>query len=363
MRTRFDVWPSHFWNNRRVLPLPLQVRRLDANRALGVTAYYHLNEASVEDLVVAAADRVATPYVARSSGWVSVPLGSGQATFDGTGSAISLTDDQAIVTGQAADRELASGLADANVLYYQVGDDDPKVPRTDVCYAERTLVWFRHWLAARYQHSDALLQAAWGAGATLATATMPEMGAGGGAGGQRSRLLYATAFAQSQSGTPTPTSFAVTGTYAPWLDYRRFMMAIYSAAPALARTALRQADARALIATSGEDHTGLRSSRDWWIRGRALDVVGRYGTSIRLELQQLGTLTFAWTAYHDPDPVIRYRVASVLGLGDSGVALFKESSIINPDLSLPEAGRDLAAVLLPTRRGVGRHVCRRRAGR
>src|SRR6185369_16801922 len=103
----------------------------------------------------------------------------------------------------------------------------------------------------------------------------------------------------------------------------------------------------------GDNLMAMASGRDWWVRGLALDVVGRYAVSTAFELQALGTPSMGWTGYDDPDPIIHYRFWNSFGLGESGQALFSETTLVNPDLSLPEVGRDLAAALLPARRGVG----------
>ena len=161
-----------------------------------------------------------------------------------------MVDTQQTITGQGSDRTLAASFADFNVLYYRAADDEPDPPATDVCFAPQTLAWFRTWLATLYAHSDALLQAEWTTGATLATATPAS---------------YSTAVAQ----------FAATQTYAPWVDHRRFMMTLFSEAPSWARAALRQGDPFAMIGTSGDNVDGMAEGRDWWIRGRALDMIGR----------------------------------------------------------------------------------------
>jgi hypothetical protein len=324
IRTGFDTWAAHFWNTGLPLPHWLQVRRLDVNRSLGVPSYFLIGDP--RDELINAADRVSAPYVVQSSGWLYC---SGGQTPAGNQGAISLVNTQQTITGQANDRALAASFADLNVLYYRAADDEPDPPRTDVCVAPQTLNWFHNWLALLYGHSDAQLQGAWGPGVTLATATPSS---------------YADTVAQ----------FPTTLTYAPWVDHRRFLITLFSEAPSWAREALKDRDPFALIGSSGDNVAGLAEGRDWWIRGRALDVVGRYGTSTRFDLAELGTLSLPWTGYDDPDPIIRYRIAYSLGLGDPCFALFAESTLINPDLTLAEVGRDLAAALLPMRRGLAR---------
>src|SRR5262249_20093322 len=143
-------------------------------------------------------------YVVQSSGWLYC---SGGQTAGGNQAPISLVNTQQTIAGQGFDRTLAASFADLNVLYYRAADDEPDPPATDICFAPQTLDWFRTWLATVYAHSDALLQAQWGAGAALATATA---------------IPYATALAQ----------FASRQTYAPWVDHRKFIMNLFSEAPA-----------------------------------------------------------------------------------------------------------------------------------
>jgi hypothetical protein len=325
MRTGFDAWAAHFWNSPLSFPHRLQVRRLDANLSLGAPAYMFLVGDATDELIPAA-DRISSPYVVQSSGWLYC---SGGQTPGGNQGPISLVNTQQTIIGQGLDRALAASFADLNVLYYRAADDEPDPPATDVCFAPETLAWFRTWLAPLYAHSDALLQAQWGAGATLAAATP---------------ISYPTAVAQ----------FATTQTYATWVDHRRFMMTLFSEAPSGGRAALRQEDPFAMIGTSGDNIGGMAEGRDWWVRGRALDMIGRYGNSTALMLAELGATTIPWTAYDDPDPIIRYRIANSLGWGDPAFALFAESTLVNPDLSLAEVGRDLAAALLPMRRGLAK---------
>lgn len=323
-RTGVGRWPIHFWNDAGVLlPIPLLVRHLDANTSLGISGYFLLPRQH-ED-VVAAADRLGVPYVVRSSGYLRT---SGGEAPDGSGSPFSLTDGEAIASGRVLDTREAASFADANVLYYRVADDEPDPPMTDVSYDARTLGRFRAWLAETYGYADSTLQREWGGSATLATAT------------PRSHAEAVIAF---NAGDPT---------FAPWADHRRFMMDLFSRAPAQAREALRHGDPEALAGTSGDNRMGMATGRDWWVRGRALDLVGRYATSTAIELKSLGAQSIPWTGYDDPDPIIRHRVWTALGLGEDGLALFAETTLVNPDLSLPEVGRDLAAALLPARRGV-----------
>jgi hypothetical protein len=327
-RTGMGAFPVHYWNDAFIaLPGPLFVRHLDANGALGISAFFTISASSPVGIdVVAAADRLAIPYVPQSSGWLYT---SGGQAPDGSGSQLSLTNAQAVASGTAIDRNTAAAWADANVLYYMAGDDEPNPPRTDVSFDPSALTRFRAWLSDAYGHLDSALQAEWGAGVTL-VAAMPRS--------------HADAVAAFNAGGVS---------YAPWVDHRRFMMDLFSRAPATARQALRRGDPRALAGTSGDGLMSMVNSRDWWTRGRALDIVVRKTKGTALILKALGALSMPWTGYDDPDPIIRHQVWSLFGLGEDGMAIFQEMSLINPDLSLPETARDLAAALLPVRRGVG----------
>jgi hypothetical protein len=335
-RTDFKRWPIYFWDTDVLLPRSLLARHLDAYTSLGISAYLPLaepnpnnpSEIRQRDIVIAA-DQLGVPYGVEAAGWLATINGGGtSAPSPGQPCTFALTDGEAFATGMTRANAVGKACADLNVLYYRIGGDEPHPVPTDVSFDPCTMTRFRAWLSERYGHANSRLQREWGSTATLATATPS---------------TYANALA----------AFNSDPTYAPWVDHRRFVMDLFSRAPAAAREGLRHGDPEALIGTSGDRQTSVALSLNWWLRGRALDVVGRYRTSTALELRALRTLSTPWTAYDDPDPIIRHRVWTTLGLGENGLALFAESSLVNPDLTLPEVGRDLTAALLPVRRGVG----------
>jgi hypothetical protein len=333
-RSGIDGFPLHFWNTVQTIPQTLMVRQLDAHSSFGISSLYNVGERALDTDLGTAADRLNVPYGMSTSGWLRAsggiaPDGTGEVLPDGTLRPFSLTNATAIANGRTRDTDQARAVADGNVLFYHVADDEPDPPRTDVSHDPETLSQFQSWLRERYGYADALLQQEWGPAATLASAAP-------------------RSFADAVAAFPAEL------TYAPWLDHRRFIMDLFSRMPTLSRESLRYGDPQARTITSGESWTGLATGRDWWVRGRALDVVGRYRISTGIELAALGTPSMAWTGYDDPDPILRYRFWNALGLGESGQALFNENTFVNPDLTLPEVGRDLAAALLPIRRGVGR---------
>jgi Beta-galactosidase trimerisation domain len=326
-------WPIHFQNNyfrtasNLMLQQSLMVRHLDAQASMGISAYYKVSmPPRAQDDDIAAADRLAVPYVPDTGGWL---VSRGGMTPGGSEAPWSLTDGEAIATGMQREAHNAAVSADSNVLYYKLADDEPGPPDIDVSHDARTLARFRAWLSDVYGYAESALREEWGATAAFATATP---------------LALADTVARFSARDPT---------YAPWVDHRLFMMNVFSRAPAWAREALRRGDPEAATGTTGENWTGVHAGRDWWVRGRALDVVGRYRDSTAIEVKALGTRSIHWTGYDDPDPLIRYRVWNSLGLGEDGLGLFDEKSFLNPDFTLPEVGRDLAAALLPARRGVG----------
>jgi hypothetical protein len=108
-----------------------------------------------------------------------------------------------------------------------------------------------------------------------------------------------------------------------------------------------------MIGTTGEVATALSTGRDWWVRGEALDLTQYYQVSTAIEMKALGKKTTGVAGGDKPDPVIRYEIWRILGLGADNLILFNEDAILNPDLSLPEVSRDLTAAMLPLLRGVG----------
>ncbi len=333
-RSGLDGWPVHFWNWQPLLPQPLLVRHFDTNASLGVWTLRALGDDSLDSDIAASADRINMPYGVSASSWIIVRGGTapdGTPIIGRNGQPVpqlSLTDAARIAAGRADDAVTAANLADGNILFYLIGDQEPRPPRTDASHDLETLARFQIWLRELYGHTESLLQQEWGPTASLASATP-------------------RSFADAVAAFPAEL------TYAPWLDFRRFIMDLFSRIPALSREALQRGDANARIVTTGDSLMAMASGRDWWVRGRALDIVGRYAVSTAFELEALGTPSMAWTGYDDPDPVIRYRFWNAFGLRESGQALFSEATLVNPDLSLPEVGRDLAAALLSARRGVG----------
>jgi hypothetical protein len=332
-RSGGEGWPVIFWNRELGLPRPLLVRHLDASASLGVGALFDMGgDKTVENDLLRAADHLDVPYGV-SIKWI---VASGGTAPDGTtAGTFSLTNWSDIATMRDNATRIARNLADCNVLFYALGADEPVPPRPDASHDRETVARFRDWLHERYGHMDASLQREWGPSYSLAS-------------------VVPTSHEAAQANMNQPASpLQPTRTYAPWLDFRRFIMELFSSNPALAREALRAGDPEARTNTSGENVMSHLSGRDWWVRGRALDVVGRYFTSLAFELAALKTPSMMWTGYDDPDPYIRYRIFRAFGLRESGLQLYKEMSLVNPDLSLPEGGRDLAAALLPARRGVG----------
>jgi hypothetical protein len=328
-RTDARRWPIHFNNYPAYLPQPLLIRHLETSASLGISGYFLLASPSpTEDDTIRAADHLGIPYVVQGAGWLFT---SGGTAPDGTGGLFSLTNAEAVAAGMTRDTNAASALAATNVLYYRLADDEPDPPHSDVSFDPATLARYYAWLAATYGYADSVLQREWGATATFATPA------------SITPLSYAA----------TVAAFNTRLTYAAWVDHRLFMMDLFSRTPALAREALQHGDPDAITGTSGDNVMSMAAGRDWWVRGQALDLVGRYAPSTAIVLKALGTLSIPWTGYDDPDPIIRHRVSNSLALGEDGMALFTETTLVNPDLSLPEVGRDLAAALLPVYRGVG----------
>lgn len=215
------------------------------------------------------------------------------------------------------------------MLYYRPSEDEKKqpypidyVPLSDAPYGS-----FRAWWTERYPRDDFHLE--WATSVELKDAIPISLG-------------------------DASDVFRTRATYAPWADYRRFLMEEFSRRPFEERETLRMGDPRALILSSGDQRMSAENGRDWTVMGRALDAVGCYHHSMLVELSAMGVTSGQWLGYDDPDPLIRQKIWTALGHGVDSLALYSQSSLINPDITLPEVGRDLAAALLPLRRGVGR---------
>ena len=333
VRPRFawNPWPIHFWNNANVrVPGSLLMRYFDSHASFGISAYFRMEGAKPNEEVrdvIEACDRLGLSYAVSAGGWLSVS----QPPAGGVATETSLTNGEGVVEGMSDDKARGKAWSDTNVLLYKVQDDEPDPPETDSGFDARSIARFRIWLAETYHHADSELQREWGMAAALASANP---------------LAYQDAVNAFNAGDPT---------YAPWVDHRQFTTDLFSRAPAYARAALRNGDPRARIATSADRVMAMAFGIDWWTRGRAMDIIAGYDEiSTAKVLESVGTPLHGWTGYDDPDPMIRYRILRALSLKDEGLGLFGEMTIVNPDLSLPEVGRDLAAALLPVLRGVGR---------
>ena len=329
-RFHWNTWPIHFWNNADVrVPASLLTRYFDAHASFGISAYFRFEPAQPNDEVrdvLNACDRLGLSYAVTAGAWL--PLSQPPAV--GIATETSLTDAEGVVTGTSNDKARGKAWSNTNVLYYKVQDDEPDPPETDSGFDARSVARFRIWLAETYRHADSELQREWGSTASLASADP---------------LAYEDAVNAFNAGGQT---------YAPWVDHRQFITDLFSKAPGDSRAALRSRDPRARIATSADRVMAMALGIDWWTRGRAMDIVAGYDDiSTAKVLEAIGTPLHGWTGYDDPDPMIRYRILRALSLKDEGLGLFGEMTIVNPDLSLPEVGRDLAAALLPILRGVG----------
>jgi len=333
IRREAGVWPwtVHIWAGSTGVPAELLARRFDANRAFGADGLGPMNTVSFEP--IGALDRLGQPYVVRTAGDM-VPKGGTNAAGEVAGSARSfLSDAQEQRREASEDASLAATLAGRNVLYYRGGGkDEPQGPPTNTSFYKDDLDAFRCWLRGVYGDASAFHDE-WGPGAGPLESAYP--------------LPLAAA----------RTYFDQTQSYAPWVDHRLYALEKYAILMTVTRDALVANDPLARIGSSGVSAGSLHSGIDPWLRAASVDVEGHYGGHIGDSyvpiLHASNAHSVLWTGYGDPAPLARYRVFAALGVGASGIGLFKEDTLLNPDLTLGAAARDMLAALLPVRRGLG----------
>lgn len=151
-RPRRDGWPIYFYNARFFLPQPLLVRRFDANGSLGVSAYMpvRVDRSPLGRDEVRAADRLDIPYAVQTSGWITPRGGTAPDRTpvpppdpDDPNSQplpnLSLTDVGRVAGGMSGDTTAGQRMADGNVLFYRVADDEPTPPYFDASHDPQAL--------------------------------------------------------------------------------------------------------------------------------------------------------------------------------------------------------------------------------
>lgn len=208
-------------------------------------------------------------------------------------------------------RPLASYLADESSL---TAYGDP----LDFSWSEPTLAKFREWLKGQYSTLDALNRE-WGA-----------------------------AFQSWESVIPLTTSEAqAKGNYAGWMDHRTFMELVFAHALQVAAEAVKKEDPGSLPSISGTQAPGPSNAVNWYLLDSAVDYLQPYSEDDQDELHRTmrpGLILTGFTGYGSHGAELRHELWHRLLHGQTGASVFWQYTMLNPDLTLTEQGRDLQSV-------------------
>lgn len=208
-------------------------------------------------------------------------------------------------------RPLASYLADESSL---TAYGDP----LDFSWSEATLSKFREWLKGQYSGLEALNQE------------------------------WDTAFQNWATVTPLTTSEAqAKGNYAGWMDHRTFMEQVFAHALQVATDAVKKEDPSSLPSISGTQAPGPSNAVNWYLLDSIVDYLQPYSEDDQDELHRTmhpGLILTGFTGYGSHGPELRHELWHRLLHGQTGASVFWQYTMLNPDLSLTEQGRDLQSV-------------------
>ena len=198
----------------------------------------------------------------------------------------------------------------------------------DVDWAPEALAGFRNWLRARYGSLEAL-NAAWGT-------DFPEWNA---------VLPMTTAEAQKH------------GNFAPWAEHRAYMEEEFVRAFRLARSLVHEVDPGGRASISGTQIPTPHNGCNWYEIDQAIDYLQPYSGGNQDAMHHLfrpGLPITGFTGYGLTGEEAQYQQWQRLFYGHTGASIFWHYTLLNPDLTLSEQGRALAAAFGRLQSGIGR---------
>jgi len=245
----------------------------------------------------------------------------------------SLDDPRVLDRIAAIAASAARNKAVYNMDYYFVGDEgsltsygDP----VDYSWDDHTLAGFRGWLRSVYG-TLAALNAKW-----------------------------QSAFAAWDDVVPATTEEArASGHFAPWADHRTYMERSFAHAYQVVRDAVVAADPEGHIAVSGTQATTPYNGSDWYRLDQVVDDFLSYGGGNQWDFHRSfakpGARVGFWTGYGRRGVAVQHEIWSAALSGVLYPNLFWSPSVINPDLTFSNSGRDMGAVFQALRfEGVGK---------
>ncbi len=138
------------------------------------------------------------------------------------------------------------------------------------------------------------------------------------------------------------------GNYAGWMDHRTFMEEVFAHALEVATKTVRQEDPGGLASISGTQVPGPSNGVNWYRLDDVVDYLQPYSNGDQDDLHRSirpDLILTGFTGYERHGKVLRHELWHRLFHGHIGASLFWHYTALNPDLTLSEQGRDLAATI------------------
>jgi len=216
------------------------------------------------------------------------------------------------------------------VLMHTMGDEN-RVYTKDVDYSKAGLAQLRKWLKESQYKSLSDLNAEWKTAFKSWDEVMP--------------MTEAEIREHAKQ----------TGSYAAWADQQQFNKWAYARMARYAMDGFLSVDPKARAGTSGTQEPSAYGGRDWWLLARAYTALAAYGGEQASQHISYNPdmLRYPWAGYGKPNPILRTSTWRRLRDSNHGIGFFHWATHIDPDLTLPECGRDLHAMLLEMIYGQG----------
>lgn len=222
-------------------------------------------------------------------------------------------------------------LAPLKPLAYYLADESSLTTYTDafdVDWSPPALAGFREWLRKEYATLGALNQS-WG-----------------------------TAFTDWDSIVPMTTEEAQKhGNFAPWADHRAYMESELVKALRTAREIVREIDPGAPASISGTQVPTAHNGANWYEIDQIMDYLQPYSGGNQDAMHHLfrpGMLITGFTGYGTTGAALHREQWQRLFYGHTGASIFWHYTVLNPDLTLSEQGREMEKVFGRLQSGIGR---------
>ncbi len=222
-------------------------------------------------------------------------------------------------------------IAPLRPLAYYLADESSLTTYTDafdVGWSPDALAGFRVWLQGEYPSLRAL-NASWG-----------------------------TSFSDWGNVVPMTTEEAQRhGNFAPWSDHRVYMEREFIRALGKARDMVREIDPGAPASISGTQVPTAHNGANWYEIDQIIDYLQPYSGGNQNPMHHLfrpGILLTGFTGYGLTGPALHHEQWERLFYGHTGASIFWHYTILNPDLTLSEQGKDLAEAFGKIQSGIGR---------